>query len=114
MRIDFIIVILRVALSIISRNTGGKMARDNDDMRIRKNVTDRLAEDTDLDSSDIEVSVENGAVTLRGSVDSLWDKRRAEDIVKSVPGIKGVNNKLRASMASQTTPIADFELRIAE
>jgi osmotically-inducible protein OsmY len=90
------------------------MAREYDDMRIRKNVTDRLAEDTDLDSSDIEVGVDNGAVTLSGSVDSLWDKRRAEDIAKSVPGIRGVNNELRASMASQTTPIEDRRSGIAD
>jgi len=88
------------------------MARDYNDEHIRKNVTERLADDTDLDASDIEVGVENGAVTLSGSVDSLWDKRRAEDIVKSVPGVRGVNNKLRASMASQTTPIEDLGLRI--
>jgi osmotically-inducible protein OsmY len=83
------------------------MARDYDDERIRKKVNDRMADDTDLDASDIEVGVHDGAVTLSGSVDSLWDKRRAEDIAKSVPGVSGVNNKLRASMASQTTPIAD-------
>ena len=83
------------------------MAGDYDDKRIRKNVTDRLADDTDLDASDIVIGVHNGAVTLGGSVDSLWDKRRAEDIARSVPGVKGVNNKLRASMASQTTPIED-------
>jgi osmotically-inducible protein OsmY len=90
------------------------MARDYDDMRIRTNVTDRLAEDTDLDSSDIEVGVDDGAVTLSGSVDSLWDKRRAEDIAKSAPGVRGVNNKLRASMASQTTPIEDRKSGIAD
>jgi osmotically-inducible protein OsmY len=83
------------------------MARDYDDEGIRKNVNDRMADDTDLDASDIEVGVHDGAVTLSGSVDSLWDKRRAEDIAKSVPGVSGVNNKLRASMASQATPIAD-------
>ena len=83
------------------------MARDYDDKRIRKNVTDRLADDTDLDASDIEVGVDDGAVTLSGSVDSLWDKRRAEDIAKSVFGVRGVINKLRASMASQTTPIEE-------
>jgi osmotically-inducible protein OsmY len=83
------------------------MARDYDDKRIRANVTDRLADDTDLDASDIEVGVDNGAVTLSGSVDSLWDKRRAEDIAKSVPGVRAVNNKSRASMASQTTPVED-------
>ena len=75
------------------------------DDRIRKEIYGRLFDDTDLDASDIEVSVDNGVVTLSGSVDSLWDKRRAEDIAKSVSGVTEVNNKLRASMASQTTPI---------
>jgi osmotically-inducible protein OsmY len=90
------------------------MARDYDDERIRENLNNRLADDTDLDASDIEIGVNNGVVTLRGSVDSLWDKRRAEDIVKSAPGVRGVNNKLRASMASQTTPIEDRESRIED
>jgi osmotically-inducible protein OsmY len=75
------------------------------DDSIRKGIYGRLFDDTDLDASDIEVSVDNGVVTLSGSVDSLWDKRRAEDIAKSVSGVTEVNNKLRASMASQTTPI---------
>jgi osmotically-inducible protein OsmY len=83
------------------------MARKYDDERICKKVTDRMVDDTDLDASDIEVGVDDGSVTLSGSVDSLWDKRRAEDIAKSVYGVRGVNNKLRASMASQTTPIEE-------
>jgi osmotically-inducible protein OsmY len=83
------------------------MARDYDDERIRKNLNNRLADDTDLDASDIEVGVDNSVVTLRGSVDSLWDKRRAEDIAKSIHGVRSVNNKLRASMALQTTPIEE-------
>ena len=90
------------------------MARDYDDERIRKNVTDRMVDDTDLDASDIGVVVDDGAVTLSGSVDSLWDKRRAEDIAKSVCGVRGVNNKLRASMASQTTPIEERGSKIED
>jgi osmotically-inducible protein OsmY len=90
------------------------MERDYDDKRISKSITDRMADDTDLDASDIEVGVESGAVILRGSVDSLWDKRRAEDIAKAVPGVRGVNNKLRASMASQTTPIEDRRSRMED
>src|SRR5262245_27009493 len=35
------------------------MARNYDDERIRKNVTDRLVDDTDLDASDIEVGVDD-------------------------------------------------------
>ncbi len=85
---------------------GAKTARDYDE-RVRKDVYDRLADDTDIDATDIEVTAHNGVVTLRGSVDSLWDKRRAEDIAKSAPGVRGVNNNLRASMALQTTPIEE-------
>jgi osmotically-inducible protein OsmY len=75
------------------------------DERIREDINDRLTDDTDLDASDIEVSIENGVVTLRGSVDSHWDKRRAEDIAESVSGVIDVDNHLRVSMAMQTTPI---------
>jgi osmotically-inducible protein OsmY len=75
------------------------------DERIREDVNYRLTDDPDLDASDIEVSVNDGVVTLRGSVDSRWDKRRAEDIAESVSGVVDVDNKLRASMATQTTPI---------
>jgi osmotically-inducible protein OsmY len=90
------------------------MARNYDDERICKKVTDRMVDDTDLDASDIAVGVDDGAVTLSGSVDSLWDKRRAEDIAKSVYGVRGVNNKLRASMASQTTPIEERGSKIED
>jgi osmotically-inducible protein OsmY len=90
------------------------MSRNYDDERICKKVTDRMVDDTDLDASDIEVGVDDGAVTLSGSVDSLWDKRRAEDIAKSVSGVRGVNNKLRASMASQTTPIEERGAKIED
>jgi osmotically-inducible protein OsmY len=90
------------------------MARDYDDERIRKNLNNRLADDTDIDASDIEIRVENRVVTLRGSVDSLWDKRRAEDIAKAIPGVRSVNNKLRASMASQTTPIEERGSKIED
>lgn len=83
------------------------MALENYNERIRMKVAERLDDDTELDASDIKVGIDSGAITLRGSVDSLWDKRRAEDIARSVPGVEGVNNELRASMASQTTPFEE-------
>jgi osmotically-inducible protein OsmY len=48
-----------------------------------------------LDASDIEVSVEQGEVTLRGYVPDRQAKRLAEDIVDFVAGVKDVHNQIR-------------------
>jgi hypothetical protein len=36
-------------------------------------------------------------VTLSGSVTSREDKRRTEDLIESISGVKDVNNNLRVS-----------------
>ena len=75
------------------------------DERTRKAANNQLAADLNLNASDIMVRVDKSVVTLSGSVDSHWEKRRAEDLAKSVAGVMRVNNNLRVSMATQTTPI---------
>lgn len=65
------------------------------DERIREDVYDRLADHPDLDSQEIEVTVSNGEVVLRGSVDDRWEKRLAEDVAESVSGVSYVRNELR-------------------
>ncbi|KER38069.1 hypothetical protein AL00_01695 [Sphingobium indicum F2] len=65
------------------------------DERIREDVCDRLSDDPWLDASNLEVSVANGEVTLSGSVSDRSAKRRAEDCVENVSGIKHVQNNLR-------------------
>jgi osmotically-inducible protein OsmY len=65
------------------------------DQRISDDVNDRLAEDPFIDASDIEVHVTNGEITLMGSVENRDAKRRAEDIVESVSGVKNVENRLK-------------------
>ena len=72
------------------------------DERIREDVNDRLTDDLYLDASDIEVSVNNGEVTLSGTVDSRTAKRRAEDIADDVSGAKHVQNNLRVREAAST------------
>ena len=65
------------------------------DERIREDVSDRMWLNSWLDASDVEVSVSNGEVTLAGTVPSREEKRRAEDIAESVPGVTHVQNNLR-------------------
>jgi len=65
------------------------------DDRIRDDINDRLADDSFLDATEIEVIVLNGEVTLSGEVDNRADKRRAEDLCEGVSGVRNVENRLR-------------------
>jgi osmotically-inducible protein OsmY len=72
------------------------------DERIKEDVHDRLTDDGWLDASDIEVQVSSSEVTLTGQVSSREEKRRAEDIVEAVSGVKHVQNNLRVKDRSST------------
>ncbi len=75
------------------RGKGPKSYRRSDE-RIQEDVNDRLSEGY-LDATEINVSVQNGEVTLSGTVNSRYDKRRAEDIAEYVSGVSNVENRLR-------------------
>jgi osmotically-inducible protein OsmY len=65
------------------------------DERVREDLSDRLMADERIDASDIEVRVENGEVTLTGTVEDRLAKRRAEDCAEQVMGVRDVMNQLR-------------------
>lgn len=54
-----------------------------------------LAAADDLRDSTINVDVDNAAVTLTGTVASAAQKTRAEQVVKTVEGVKSVKNQLK-------------------
>ncbi|MCA1614333.1 MAG: BON domain-containing protein, partial [Acidobacteria bacterium] len=76
------------------RGRGPKNYRRSDS-RIEEDVNDRLSDQPFLDASDVEVRVENGEVTLSGTVNSRRDKRLAEDIAETVLGVTDVENRIR-------------------
>jgi len=65
------------------------------DERIREDVCDRLSSSDEVDATDISVRVENGEVTLEGSVETRHMKRLAEDIAEDVSGVSDVHNTIR-------------------
>ena len=73
-----------------------------DDERIREDVCDELTDDSHLDATHIQVKVENGEVTLTGTVTSREQKRRAEDIAEGARGVSDVRNELRVRNESQS------------
>ena len=63
--------------------------------RIRYSVCERLMLDGRLDASDIDIRVEEGEVTLEGTVESREAKRLAERVAESVQTVRDVHNRLR-------------------
>lgn len=69
------------------------------DERIRENVCDALST-CGIDVSDVAVHVENGHVTLEGSVSDRQMKYRIEDIVDDCGGVKDISNNLGIARAA--------------
>lgn len=75
------------------------------DDRIREEVCERMAQHGRLDASGLEVRVQDGEVTLTGSVTDRRGKRLAEDIADSVYGVREVHNQVRVSTSDQNQPM---------
>lgn len=82
----------------------GPKGYQRSDARIHEDVCDRLAQAPDIDASDIEVRTTNGEVMLSGSVREREAKRRAEDLIEGVSGVRDVHNNLRVSRPQEETP----------
>lgn len=64
------------------------------DAEIREEILDSFRWSPDLRSYKIDVDVENGWVTLEGTLDAFWKKVDAESQAFSTRGVVGVTNKL--------------------
>lgn len=64
------------------------------DERIKEDVCEMLMWDIDVDATDIEVTVDEGVVSLRGFVDSRHSKKMAERVIEDITGVKDVRNML--------------------
>jgi len=81
----------------------GPQGYQRSDERIREDVCERLTQHGQLDAWNIQIDVENGEVTLRGSVDQRQAKRMAEDAAESVSGVREVRNELRVKQEQEST-----------
>jgi osmotically-inducible protein OsmY len=81
------------------RGKGPKGYSRSDD-RVQEDVCSRLADDDYLDATNIEVKVENGEVVLTGTVNDREQKRRAEDLVERISGVRDVENRIKVNRDS--------------
>lgn len=76
------------------RGRGPRGYRRSDE-RIRDEVCDRLEAHGAIDASRFEVKVENGEVTLEGTVSDRRTKRLAQAVADTVSGVEDIHNRLR-------------------
>lgn len=89
---------------VVSHPTGFSVPTDSE---IRDSIRHSLAMSPEIDSSAIEVFVDRGKATLRGSIDSYANKLRAEEIAGNRSGVLEVRNELAVV---PTKRIADREI----
>jgi osmotically-inducible protein OsmY len=69
-------------------------------------VLDALIADPEVHAEDVEVDVDDGAVTLRGLVEVAAQRDRAERVVMAVPGVASVDNRLRVWLTVSADDVA--------
>jgi len=76
------------------------------DERIREDACELLTDEPRVDASNVEVTVQDGEITLSGTVSTREQKRIAEDLLaENVSGVKDVRNQLRVTAAEGSSGI---------
>lgn len=72
------------------------MKKSND--VLRKEVIEAINWEPLLSSNEIDVSVQDGTVTLGGTVDNFTQKKEAEQAVKNIAGVKAVVDDVKVGL----------------
>jgi osmotically-inducible protein OsmY len=73
---------------------------DKTDVQLKQQIEDELRWDPRINSAQIGVSVNNGAVSLMGAVDTYPEKYAAEEATKRVSGVRSVAQELTVKILS--------------
>ncbi|HON39122.1 MAG: BON domain-containing protein [Desulfomonilia bacterium] len=92
----------------VSPPAGGEAPGDDD---IASHIRNALEWSPHIDSGKVGVTVEGGAVTLQGTVDSLWQKTMAARIAENIRGVLDVRNLLKVDPA-RTVPDEEIACQI--
>ena len=65
-----------------------------DDKELRKIIIEALESEPSIDAAEIGVSVENAVVTLTGHVTNYEERHKAEQVAKSVRGVKAIAQEI--------------------
>lgn len=73
------------------------------DEKIELHINNLLNLSYNIDESKIEVSVNNGIVKLRGTVDAYWKKLQIKNLISEIAGITEVINEITIAPTSNLT-----------
>jgi len=73
------------------------VTKQNSDEELKMQISTLLKNDRNLGSYGLNCDVVNGEVQLQGIVDTLREKKWAEDLVQQVPGVINVDNAISVS-----------------
>ena len=82
-----------------AKHVGDEAKRATKNAALTGKVKSALAADVGLKTVKIDVDSHEGAVTLKGTVDSADTKRRAEATARKVSGVSSVHNELQVKGA---------------
>jgi osmotically-inducible protein OsmY len=71
---------------------------DKSDLQIQQDVANELLWDPSVTSKQVDVSVKEGIVTLRGSVPHYFEKSVAEDAAQRVGGVRAVVDEIEVNL----------------
>lgn len=84
------------------------------DETVKKDVVDQLYWDSRVDASDIQVTVNNGVVTLSGTVSDLIAKKAAAIDASVVYGVRSVENNLNVQYLIEVGNDGEVQSRIRD
>lgn len=86
---------------------GDDTEADVDDDALEDMIANVL-EDSDIDTSSVDIKARRGAVWLKGSVDTAHERRQIEALIYAVSGVTRIRNDLEAIGADSGIP-ADWD-----
>ena len=83
-----------------AKDLGSKIGTGAEDLWLWTKTRAALAAADDLRDTTINVDVDNGVVTLKGTVATQDQVKRADAVAKGVEGVKSVRNELKVGAAT--------------
>ena len=77
------------------------------DALLTAKVKAQLAADAEVNPFEIEVTTEDGVVTLTGTVDETIDRERAEHLARTTVGVRSVVNRLEVQRRDDMADLGD-------
>ncbi|MFT4173320.1 MAG: BON domain-containing protein [Rhodocyclaceae bacterium] len=84
----------------LARDRKGPKGYTRSDERLREDICERLTHSHHLDVSDVSVTVQDGRVTLEGTVNDRRAKHDIEDVVDNSWGVRDIDNRIRVNAAA--------------